>query len=158
MESIEIQVTGGITLVDEQDADYTNQWKWRFDKGRYIVRGERRAGKYSLIRLHRAIIIRSGYDLERSEIIDHVNHVRHDNRRSNLRICSTSENMTNKVWSDDVGLSFDKRTGWWRVRVQKDGHSVYVGTFPTKEIAMHYRNECAKQLHGNFVNLGETNV
>lgn len=66
--------------------------------------------------------------------VDHINHIRSDNRIENLRIVSRSENMLNKsIYSTNksgvVGVSWNNKRGKWIAQIQKAGKkkSLYEG-------------------------------
>ncbi len=71
--------------------------------------------------------------------VDHANGIRDDNRWKNLRQASRSENLQNTSMHRDnrsglMGVS-KSRSGGWCSKIMKDGHSKYLGTFPTAEEA-----------------------
>ena len=66
--------------------------------------------------------------------IDHVNHIRNDNRFSNLRETSNAENHKNRAIlknnsSGVTGVSWYKPTGKWCVRINANGKIIYGGYF-----------------------------
>ena len=73
----------------------------------------------------------------------HVDHIDGDglnNTRSNIRVVSHAENMQNRRLhrnntSGYRAVSFDKKNKKWRARVQLNGRTNNVGTFPTPEAA-----------------------
>jgi hypothetical protein len=77
---------GYYTLVSDEDYDWLNQYKWQFANG-YACNP--RLGFMS-----RAIMQPSGnpYFVQ----VDHINRIKNDNRRGNLRIVSSSENRKNQ--------------------------------------------------------------
>lgn len=72
--------------------------------------------------------------------LDHINGVKHDNRITNLRVCTRSENMMNrKLQSNNTtgqaGIYYSKPMDKWCARVKIDGKYKYLGSYPTKEEA-----------------------
>lgn len=71
--------------------------------------------------------------------IDHINRNGHDNRLTNLRVATRSENCTNRgVFKNNIIGSpcvRKNRSGKFDVRVQRDGKRVYVGSFADLESA-----------------------
>lgn len=66
--------------------------------------------------------------------IDHKNHIRTDNRMSNLRLVSRHENMKNKSkyknnLSGYQGVFFDKESGKWRAQISINKKRVSLGRF-----------------------------
>lgn len=131
-----IQISKGYaTIVDEQDADlaclkwYASAVKW----GPYacrdllMVKGVR--GKNQL--MHRLIGERMGFDVsDKSKQIDHINGNPLDNRRSNLRFVSASDNSRNQKdrssnTSGFKGVHFDKTRNKWMA---------FLGTKPFKNL------------------------
>lgn len=89
-------------------------------------------GKRKIIRMHRWIL---GVDYKCH--IDHINHNKLDNRRSNLRVVSAKENGQNRECahrnskSGIRGVSWHKKTRKWRVQVGIDYKKVHIGYFET---------------------------
>ena len=70
--------------------------------------------------------------------IDHINHVRDDNRISNLRVAGKRHNSKNQSLykSNKSGVSgVYWHHGAWKARIRPDGKTVYLGTFRTIEQA-----------------------
>lgn len=97
--------------------------------------------------------------------VDHINKDTLDNRRSNLRICTNSQNMANRV-----GPPSNNATGYLGVRLTKNGKrfvafighmntTKYIGTFDTPEEAARARDRTAKGIFGEFayLNFPESN-
>jgi len=90
--------------------------------------------------------------------VDHRNGNTLDNRRSNLRICTQSQNMCNKAkqsnnTSGHVGVSWFRDLSKWRVQVKVNGVTHSGGYHATIEEAIKARAELAAKLHGDFVKL-----
>lgn len=72
--------------------------------------------------------------------VDHINGDTADNRKSNLRVVSKSENQRNQKLSKASttgfgGVSFYKKTGRYRAQVKVAGRSIHLGEFDTAEEA-----------------------
>ena len=94
---------------------------------------------------------------EKESDIDHIDRNPLNNRISNLRKCSRSENTRNtRLRSNNTsgfkGVSLDKRAGKYVARGQVNGKEEYLGGYLTPEEASEvYENWCKKQ-HGKFYN------
>ena len=90
-----------------------------------------------------------------SHQIDHINQNPGDNRWSNLRAATKSENMRNiaRIKSNTSGY---KGVGWcaaaskWRAYIKADGVSYHLGVFADKEAAARAYAEAAAKLHMAF--------
>lgn len=78
--------------------------------------------------------------------VDHKNRIRHDNRISNLREATKSENGINKGKQSNnksgyTGVCWDKQCGRWKVQLNKDGKRLANKTFSDIDEAIAYRKE-----------------
>ena len=78
--------------------------------------------------------------------VDHINHVRNDNRLVNLRFVTHGENMRNKSVSSKIttgvtGVYFDKRLQKYRARIRVNREFIHLGMFETLEEAAAARAE-----------------
>lgn len=154
----EIQLTRGkVALVDDEDYERLNQWKWLFSFSGYAARSEnnKKSGKNYLI-MHRVILF-----LEKGDgvFVDHINGNPLDNRRSNLRKCTQLENMQNqKLRSDSVsklkGVSFESRKNRWHARISVNKKVKHIGYFINKYDAYNAYCKAALKYHGDFANFG----
>ncbi|MCF0178649.1 MAG: HNH endonuclease [Bacteroidales bacterium] len=76
--------------------------------------------------------------------IDHINHVRTDNRIENLRLVSHQENKkNNSMYSSNssgvCGVRFDKNRGKWSASIQVNGKTINGGRFDNFEAAVDKR-------------------
>ena len=87
---------GRFCLVDDEDFEYLNQWKWyswwnktikSYYVGRNIRTGPHRKTK---IMIHRVIM-----KTPKHLVVDHINHNTSDNRKVNLRNVTHQQNMRN---------------------------------------------------------------
>lgn len=141
-------------LVDEQDKDLVIKphiTKQKNNKLRVdvVFNGHR---EY----LHRIIMGVTGIKV----IVDHINGNPLDNRRSNLRTATNSQNVCNKnkhknntsgykgVWKRNDG-----RKKCWVAEIGYGDLNKKIGSFYTKEAAAEAYNEYALKLHKEFANL-----
>lgn len=94
-----------------------------------------------------------------SNFIDHINTVRSDNRISNLREATRSQNMMNRSVGKNSksgvkGIGWDKKSQKWRARCQADGKRKDVGFFDSIEEAKNYLALYRSHAHGAFANDG----
>jgi HNH endonuclease/AP2 domain len=107
------------------------------DQNGYVVRTRHAAGRAKKFRLHRVVLELKPGDPE----VDHINGNRLDNRRSNLRVASHSENEQNRHGlsanntSGYRGVTWNKRARKWSARAKLNGHSHFLGYFDTPEEA-----------------------
>ena len=90
---------------------------------------------------------------------DHIHHNTLDNRKSELRNCTRSQNQRNqKVKANSKtgfkGVTRHYKSGY-QVRVTVNRKSVYCKTFPSLEEAVTAYEKADKKYHGEFANLGD---
>lgn len=95
-----------------------------------------------------------GHIPENAEI-DHINHVRDDNRLVNLRFATQGENLKNKSVSSKsttgvTGVYFSKDKKKYRAQIKVNRKAIYLGMFDTLEEAAAARAEA--NLKFNFHN------
>lgn len=88
-------------------------------------------------------------------LIDHINGVRDDNRISNLRLATLSNNQHNqRIRNDNTsgfkGVSRETRSRKWRVQVKTNGLNKHLGYFNCPTAAMFAVEKAAQELHGEF--------
>jgi hypothetical protein len=100
--SIDIPLTkGAVAIVDEEDYDEVSKYKWYLSDTGYALRTVYANGTTKHLRMHRVLI-----DAPSGKVVDHLNRNPLDNRKSNLRICTPSDNAKNRItkgytWSND---------------------------------------------------------
>lgn len=157
----EIQLNHGIiALVDDEDFDRVNQFKWYgYKNGRttYCIRNIRINGKRSSQSLHHFILNIQNAKLNKIEV-DHISGNGLDNQKHNLRVCSHSENMMNQRSKKNgsskfVGVSWNKRDNNFQSEIRYNGIRYYLGTYKSEIDAARAHDNKAKELFGEFANL-----
>jgi len=87
--------------------------------------------------------------------IDHINGVTYDNRASNLRLATKSQNGANSSMRKDnksgyKGVDFYKSANKWRARIVVRGKSIHIGYFDSPELAHIAYCKRAVELFGEF--------
>ena len=114
--------------------------------------------------LHRIIaevFLNGGKPLTATQQVDHIKHAdgsHAQDRLSNLRIVSRSQNLMNQTirstnTSGYKGVSLHKASGKWRADITSCGRCKYLGSFTTPEAAALAYDKAAKVLHGEFAKL-----
>lgn len=139
-------------VVDDEDFDHLNQWKWTAVRNKKRVYAERKAQRSS-IRMHRYLL---GAHSETQ--IDHRDLNGLNNQKSNLRVCTRSENQCNRALQSNnksgfIGVCWWSRDKNWRAQIKTNGINKNLGYYPTAEIAAKFRDEAAKRMHGAFARL-----
>lgn len=162
--AVEIILTQGYTtVVDDKDSDLA-ELKWHahvsFDGCRiYVetkVRDKDRQGKQLALKLHRVILERSlGRKLLKEEDVDHISMDGLDNRRSNLRVATRSQNSQNTPkrrnnTSGYKGVIWHKRNKKWYARIGYKGKSISLGLHDTPEQAYEAYKRAALELFGEY--------
>lgn len=148
---------GKFAIVDDGDYEELSQYKWYFHaegKTGYAIRQIRlSSGKWSSVKMHRQIM-----EATPENEIDHIDGNGINNRRSNLRFCSRSENMRNiSVRKDSLtGYKCVARSGRkWYAYISVNGRRQYLGIFPNRELAALAYNQAAIKYRGDFARLND---
>lgn len=154
---------GLFAIVDAEDFEWLKKWKWYADKSG-SKRGDFFYAKRTLkadeggkrgdaaIKMHRAIMgLGAGDKLD----VDHINMDTLDNRRSNLRICTRSENRANTTARSDnklglKGVHWHKATKRFQAQIQFRGNRFQLGWYDDPHVAHAAYCEAAKKIHGEF--------
>ncbi len=142
---------GYVGLLSPQDAKWFQERSWcvvKFPDG-YI--GMKAWGS---IKLHRRILGLT----DPKRVVDHINGNSFDNRRSNLRVCSSGENIRNqrphrrKLHSQFKGVTWDTKNkpNPWVVRIQVGRKRKTLGNFASAEEAARAYDKAAREMHGRF--------
>lgn len=122
---------------DLEDYDFIKQYSWSRTSNGYIAASIDGKKQY----LHR-VLMKTPLD----KVTDHINRVKHDNRKENLRVVDRVINEANKEpkstnTSGKTGVYFKEDRQKWIAQITKDGKTYNLGSFENKEDAIRVRKE-----------------
>lgn len=131
---------------DLEDYDKIKKYAWAENDCGYIVSNNNQKPLY----LHRVIM-----NCDKHLQVDHINHIKSDNRKNNLRICNTSENIRNRGLQSNntsgyTGIRFIETRNKWIVRIKIYGETKTIGSFENLEDAIKARKEAEIKYFGEF--------
>jgi hypothetical protein len=153
-----ILTQGKVAIVDDEDFEYLNKWKWHIykqNRNNYYARTVIHLNKKRIpVVMHRLLVKCDGY------IIDHISGDGLDNRKCNIRVCNRSENPINRRvninnLSGYKGVSWFKPEQKWRAQIQYRKIVYHLGCFIDPIDAAIAYNEAALKYHGEFANLNK---
>ena len=128
-------------LVDDEDFKTLDKFKWCYNRG-YAVRSVYGEEKQMVAYMHREIM-----NTPKGMDTDHINHDKLDNRKENLRICTTSQNTQNRKAK---GIHWDKRDKKWKIQLMCRGEKINLGYHSNKKEALKIRQEAENKYFGEF--------
>jgi len=141
---------GKCAMVDDEDFEYLNQWKWNVSTSGYArrilyVKG---LGAQGNVYMHR-LINETPVEL----FTDHINQNKLDNRKSNLRVVTKSQNGMNRGKSKNnqsgvKGIYWDSWAKKWRAEIMVNGLRIRLGRYLDLRKARDARIMGEKQYHG----------
>lgn len=107
-----------------------------------------------MVAIHKLIM-----DTPEGFVVDHKNRNGLDNRKENLRVCTSAENSRNRIANKGNRFGYkgvaEAFNGKYIAQIGFDGKKYYGGTFDTViEAAIAYNNLAIKY-HGEFARLNE---
>ena len=149
---------GYVAVIDAADVPLVQGWSWHAKirgcgenvKGVYALRNEPRGSARHMAYMHRVIAgTPEGMDT------DHIDGDGLNNRRSNLRTATRSQNMRNRPKQENnksgfKGVCWSKRDNKWRAYIQVGRKSIHLGYFDAIEDAASAYAKGSTQIHGAF--------
>lgn len=154
---------GQFALVDDEDFERLSVWPWHAQwNGNTRSFYARRNSKYSkgvkrhAVFMHREILGLTQGD--RSALGDHVNRDTLDNRHTNLRVATLSENIWNSGKRRNgsnpyKGVYWHSTRNCWCSAIAINGKLKHLGVFPTPELAHEAYAKAAIDHRGQFSHL-----
>lgn len=149
-------------MVDDEDYEVVSSFRW-FAYVSGITKNYFRAARFSTTKngqkkkmIHLPRFLLNAPD---GMVVDHINGDTLDNRRSNLRICTTSENGMNATIGKRNTSGYKGVSGYpsklrpWTAMITYQQQKVFIGNFDTKEEAALAYNKKAKEYFGEFARL-----
>lgn len=141
---------GEFAIIDEEDYEKVSKYVWRKATFGHAFTTTKRDsnGKQKTILMHRLVL-----DFPESWI-DHRNCDPADNRKSNLRLCTPSQNQKNRKKKEGTstskykGVVSEVHSGKWRA-------AIHIGSYDTEEEAAAAYNKIAELLFGEFAYLNK---
>lgn len=144
---------GQFAIVDDEDYDWLSQRKWQFGTGGYAGRIQRVGRKTTPLLMHRVIM-----NAPDGTEVDHRNRNKLDNRKSNLRLCTPSQNQANTPkrgtgTSRYKGVSWAKSCDRWIAHIHINRKTRHVGSFTSELDAAKAYDAAAREYFGSFAYL-----
>lgn len=135
-------------LVDDEDYPRLSLCSWSLSSNGYAVNTK-------LGRMHRYLM-----QARQGQQIDHINGIKTDNRRGNLRFCTATQNSQNQKRHRDntsgfKGVHWDKEQRKWRSYIQANGIRYRLGRFKSIEDAARAYDEACRKYHRAFARPNE---
>ena len=130
-------------LVDDEFFPFLSRFNWSWTSRGYVktcIDGR-------AVKLHRLVL-----NAPHGTAVDHINQDKSDNQLANLRLCSHSGNMANRIYPPPAsgyrGVKKSRRQ--WEASISINGKKTYLGIYSTPELAAHAYNASAKEYHGDY--------
>ena len=147
MSTILLHGQGGLAAMVDDDLPVEIsglRWRpWVSGTGKIYVCAKRCIdGVRESVLLHRLVL-----DAPDGVDVDHINRNTLDNRRSNLRLASRSENNANRGLQKNNSSGFRgvrlSKGRYWIAQIKVDGRQIYLGSFPSAfDAALAYDRAC----------------
>lgn len=154
MKAITLGRSGFSAIVDDEDYDNLIQYRWSLVKGKRTLYASTTINK-KIIYMHRLILgAPKGID------VDHIRRYGLDNRRSNLRLATTRQNIANGSKHIDnktgfKGVSRDKRRTGYYATIGVNSKTLFLGYFQNPVDAAMAYNDAATRHFGEFAKLND---
>lgn len=138
-----IQLKSGCqAIIDDEDFDLVNQFKWHIaGRGYAYYNNRKQRGS-----MHRLVM-----HAKKGDCIDHINENKLDNRKCNLRFCTHSTNLQRRTNLSKPLRGIEERSnGKFRVRIYKNRKAIHLGMFDKKEDAIEAYNRAVGDLYDNY--------
>ena len=147
---------GKHVTVDSTNFAWLSEWWWYAKKHKHTYYACRHENGRTIY-MHRQIL---GLEHGDGILTDHADGNGLNNYESNLRACNFAQNSQNQtkkrryknraITSSFKGVSWDKNTGKWRVKIGCCGKQLHLGLFQSEVIAAKVYDKKAKELYGEF--------
>lgn len=144
---------GGFTLIDEEDIPKLAGHTWYQHMG--YARARKPGTNGGEIHLSRIIM-----PCPDGLFVDHINRNKLDNRKSNLRIVTRSQNNANRrsfngSSSRYKGVRWNKKMQLWEAKIRKDNKVLCLGSYEDEIAAASAYNDYARKMWGEYAVLND---
>lgn len=142
---------GRFALVDDEDYEYLSQFMWSIDNYGYANRARKiEKNVWRPKRMHHDII-----PSKNGQIVDHINRNRLDNRRENLRICSSTESIRNRGLNKNnstgyKGVYYNQKRSKYQAYITVNRRHIYLGAYDNPTDAARAYDKSAVENFGEF--------
>lgn len=142
-----LSTSGQEILVDDIDYPHLNQHRWQIHRGYARTRIN---GVWT--KMHRLLL---GLTQGDKRLSDHINRIRLDNRRCNIRIANTQQNAMNTAKkpnqsSQFKGVYWDAQHSKWRAQIRIDTVKTHLGYYTIEELAALAYDRAAAKHFGDY--------
>lgn len=158
----EINLTKGFkVLVDDDDYEYLQFYKWRAhviyykgNRNKFKVYAQTRRN-YQSISLHRLIT-----KCPKGLLVDHIDGNTLNNQKSNLRICTYSQNLQNQVSCVKryKGTDYKPKDKRFNATIRVNKKNISLGYYKAEETAAYAYNVAALYYFKEFANLNKLDL
>lgn len=134
------------TIIDTYNIEKAKQHTWYLTKQGYVCSHS----NHTLLLLSRYLT-----NCENGLVVDHINHIETDNRESNLRVCTNSQNTfyrskNKRNTSGCVGVNYSKRSKKWDAELMCNRKIIKLGSYDNYEDAVLARLEGEEKYFEGF--------
>ncbi len=149
------------TLIDMSDWEKVAPYQWHILRNHRLKKHRAKLYVYGWINtpVRRKVLLHRFLMVEPKGLeIDHKDHDSLNNRRSNLRAATRSQNARNMRRNLDgssrfLGVSRRRDCDRWQAQIKSDGYSIGLGLFKHEEDAAYAYDKMARLIHREYANL-----
>jgi len=144
-----------VALVDDEDYEFLNRWKWYAAKGGQTYYARRNTqysdGKQHTLFMHRLLMMPAP-----EQEVDHKDRDGLNNQKANLRVCTHRENTARSMRKNKTSYrGVEKHGNKWRASINSYKKRIYLGSYHTPEEAATAFNKAAIERYGEFACLNK---
>lgn len=132
---------------DLEDYTLIKDYCWHIRNDGYVATNDFN-DNYKGLKLHRLLF-------PNAKVVDHINHIKYDCRKANLRECTSSQNNMNRSLHSNntsgvTGVSWHKKIQKWCANIKINGKQVHLGSYDNFEDAKKRRLQAEEKHYGEY--------